>query len=107
MKPGSLVVVLILVASLSACAFVPETADDQRYADSCEMHTKKLTLTVKEIGDGFCENGNDVEICLLTFGVIVPAGSLLLSGSVVLVGNTLHWLEYQGKCKVTTRSSSL
>ncbi|MGD8569907.1 MAG: hypothetical protein PVJ39_17605, partial [Gammaproteobacteria bacterium] len=26
------------------------------------------------------------------------AGGYLLSGSIVLVGNTLHWLEFHGRC---------
>jgi hypothetical protein len=26
------------------------------------------------------------------------AGSALISGSIVLTGNTVHWLEYQGTC---------
>lgn len=31
-------------------------------------------------------------------GIAVPAGSFVVSGSIVLIGNTLHWLEYQGRC---------
>ena len=30
--------------------------------------------------------------------VAVSAGSLLVSGSIVVVNNTVHWLEYQGTC---------
>lgn len=28
----------------------------------------------------------------------VAAGSAVVSGSIVLVGNTIYWLEEQGKC---------
>jgi hypothetical protein len=31
-------------------------------------------------------------------GVVIPAGSLVVSGSIVLSSNTLRWLEYQGHC---------
>lgn len=30
--------------------------------------------------------------------VAVSAGSLLVSGSIVVANNTVHWLEYQGTC---------
>jgi hypothetical protein len=36
--------------------------------------------------------------CLVTYGVIVPVGSLILSGSVVMVGNVLNWIEVQVSC---------
>ena len=31
-------------------------------------------------------------------GVIVPMVTLAVSGSAVLIGNTVHWMEYQGRC---------
>jgi hypothetical protein len=30
--------------------------------------------------------------------LVLSAGSALISGSIVLTGNTVHWLEYQGTC---------
>lgn len=30
--------------------------------------------------------------------IVVTGGSAVVSGSIVLVGNTAHWLEYQGTC---------
>lgn len=29
----------------------------------------------------------------------VPVTTIVLSGSIVVVGNTVHWLERQGKCE--------
>jgi hypothetical protein len=40
----------------------------------------------------------DLEACLLGMAIVVPAGSFLVSGSLVMIGNTMHWLEYQGTC---------
>lgn len=67
------------------------------------MSTKTLTLSLEgeEESLNICFNGSSPEAasaCLLTFGVIVPAGTFIVSGSIVLVNNTLHWLEYQGRC---------
>jgi len=30
--------------------------------------------------------------------IAVTAGSLIVSGSIVVAGNTVHWIEKQGKC---------
>ena len=38
-------------------------------------------------------------IAIATAGAItVSAGSLIVSGSAVVVGDTVHWLEQQGFC---------
>ncbi|GGY47038.1 hypothetical protein GCM10011297_19990 [Bacterioplanes sanyensis] len=29
----------------------------------------------------------------------LPAITLVVSGSVILIGNTLHWVEYEGTCE--------
>ncbi len=54
-------------------------------------------------------SGEEAALCLLAFGVVIPAGSFIISGSVVLIGNTAHWLEYQGRCEqgIVQRSASL
>ena len=89
------VVVVLLVTS---CAFVPEVSEEQVYQEKCRMLTKQLSLGVEEIHGDLCTSDTDPEACLLTFGVVIPVGSFVLSGSVVLIGNVLHWLEYHGAC---------
>ena len=42
--------------------------------------------------------GDEVLMCLVLMGVVIAAGSLVVSGSIVLSSNTLRWLEYQGHC---------
>ena len=42
--------------------------------------------------------GNSAGACIILAGVIT-GGSAIVSGSIVLVGNSLHWLEKQGKCE--------
>ena len=86
----------------TSCAFVPKVSDKQKYTKNCNMFTKNLTLSATKIKGELCNdetNLNDLEACLMIFGVIVPAGSFIISGSIVLVGKTLHWLEYQGTCE--------
>jgi hypothetical protein len=86
----------------SACAFAPQVATDQPYANRCNMKTQKLTLTPTKISNHINCNGHshDAIACLLIQGVIAPVGSFIISGSIVAVNNTIHWLEYQGTCAV-------
>ncbi len=93
-----IVMLLTLIFSLVSCVFVPEVAENQKYSDNCNMLTKKLTLSARQIKGQLCDEEGGVEACLMVFGVVVPAGSFVVSGSVVLVGNALHWLERQGPC---------
>ena len=66
------------------------------------MKIQKLTLDAKGLDEGgLCTatlNNDEAVACLLTMAIVIPVGSLLVSGSIVLVGNSLHWLEYQGRC---------
>jgi len=63
------------------------------------MFTKELALSVEEIEMNDCGGGSDAAACLFVWAVGVPTVTLIASGSVVLVGNTLHWLEYHGACE--------
>jgi hypothetical protein len=94
------VFVAACVLKLSACAFVPEKIADDADQNTCRISTPEWKLTFGEIHDvTVCQSsGKDAAYCLLTIGLVIPAGSLVVSGSIVIVGNTLHWLEYQGKC---------
>jgi len=64
------------------------------------MLTRELTLTTEFIDlHRGCGNTAESGACFLAVAVGVPAVSFVVSGSAVLVGNTLHWLEYQGTCE--------
>ena len=92
------VVISLLVIVLSSCVFVPEESEDQKYSDNCNMFTKKLTLSPQEIKGKLCNAEDSAEACLMVYGIILPVSTFVISGSIVLIGNTLHWLEYQGPC---------
>jgi len=83
---------------LSSCVFVPKESEKQKYADNCNMFTRQLTLSAQDINGQVCNSGSNAEACLMVYGVVLPIGSFVISGSIVLIGNTLHWLEYQGPC---------
>ena len=64
-------------------------------APSCNTYTKSMSLKAVDINlnHAACRE----EACLALV-LAISAGSVLISGSIVLTGNTVHWLEYQGTC---------
>jgi hypothetical protein len=87
-------VTIVPVLALSACMAVPVAEYDDASL-SCNTYTHSMTLKAVEWRGGnlYC---ND-EACLAMI-LAVSAGSVVVSGSIVLTNNTLHWLEYQGSC---------
>ncbi|AWB57965.1 MAG: hypothetical protein ACJAUY_002205 [Cognaticolwellia sp.] len=81
---------------ITSCAFQP-ALDSQPYCQRGETFTKKLTLKATDMDDiEICEDRNFGE-CLVEIGLIVPV-SFIISGSVVLLGNTLYWTEHTLSC---------
>lgn len=95
--PKALAAALLL--ALSACVYVP-VVDRQSESPNCKTFTQSMSLDKIEmqrnIGYG-CHEGGCLAALLAT-ATVVSAGSAVISGSIVLTGNTLHWLEYQGTC---------
>lgn len=100
---------LTLVLLLSGCTVYPSKVPlDQGYA-RCELVSRQLALNYEWLeanthanllrGLGDCQQST--EVCLAAYVAIIggwTAGSAIVSGSVFLAGNTIHWLEYQGRC---------
>ncbi|WP_339671888.1 hypothetical protein [Dasania marina] len=91
----------LLLALLSGCIFSPKTASQQPYSEQCNMQTRRLSLSTNNISGSYVchgSTGDDAKACLAAFGIVVPAGSFIISGSIVVANNSLHWLEYHGTC---------
>ena len=52
-------------------------------------------MTIENLGE-FPQGYND-ECLLVALGV--ASTSYIVSGSIVVVGNTVHWIEKQGRCE--------
>ena len=83
---------------ITSCIYVPVNSNKQPYALKCDdMVTKKLTLEERETDDlDSCDDAN-LSKCLVNIGIFSSL-SFIVSGSVVLLGNTLHWSEYKIRC---------
>jgi hypothetical protein len=92
---------IMLITLLASCVFVANESPDEYSSDDCHVSSKKLILSTAELNLGItCPAGSSEALatCLVAYGVIVPVGSLIVSGSVVVVGNILNWVETQGSC---------
>jgi hypothetical protein len=80
---------------LAACVVVPQTREV--YDAECRMLTKQMTLETAVVGQLAHCNGEACTAVLLGAGV-VTAASVVVSGSIALVGNVVYWFERQGRC---------
>ena len=86
------------IALLMSCTFYPKVVDD---ADNgrCQLSSNKLTLEVSVPSGGFhCGGGGDAAAVCLAVAGVYSVTTAVVSGSIVLIGNTMHWIEKQGKC---------
>ena len=107
MKTQKKLYIVILSFICGSCLVLPKT--ETTSVRNCELVTKKWTLEIHNIGvnnecrgcgdivRGILECGGEVEECV-AMAAMVSVGWTVIAGSVVVVGNTIHWLEKQGSC---------
>jgi hypothetical protein len=123
--PHSLYIAVPISLALAACVYVPVTEQTAEAEPACRTFTNKMTvMELREIearnngrattaydrrgrswGSGGC---GQPEACLAIIAAagVVAAGTYIVSGSVVVINNTAHWLEYQGTCSDSYLNSS-
>lgn len=81
----------------SGCVFYPKTVE--YYDPVCEIRARQMQLK-SEVIDGMCAASTHQEAAVgcLAVALGVTAGSAVVSGSIVVAGNTMYWLEKRGKC---------
>jgi hypothetical protein len=87
---------LLGLVALQACVFVPRTV--QTYDEDCQMVTRQAVLEVQAIGLFQQCNSDGCRAALVAAGV-VSAVTAVVSGSLVVVGNVVYWIEKQGQCR--------
>jgi hypothetical protein len=81
--------------TLSACV-VPVMDKIEATPSTCKTTTQSMSLKMANENVFVRVNCND-QACFAA-ALAVFAGSAIISGSIVLTNNTVHWLEYQGTC---------
>lgn len=86
---------LPLTLLVSGCVYLPETT--VRYDPKCGIYERKMTMQPYQVGTLM---GCRDEGCIagLVAAGVVSAASAVVTGSVVVVDNVVHWLEKQGQC---------
>ncbi len=92
-------ITILLASVLASCAFVPAVDEQHRYAQECDMYTRQLELKIEQYDQFWNCQGGNLNECLLGVVIGLPAITFVVSGSVILIGNTLHWFEYEGTCE--------
>lgn len=92
---------VLLSSTVCACVVAPKKVAS--YDARCMVSTQKIELTMEQMqifGDVDCFSKSctsELTGALFTSSVIATT-SAIVSGSVALIGNTLYWMESQGKC---------
>ena len=86
---------VLAAAALSACIVVPQSRDV--YDPDCKATTRQVILETAYIG-GFQRCAGDGCLAMLAAAGFVTAASVVVSGSMAVVGNAVYWLERQGRC---------
>jgi hypothetical protein len=90
---------LLIVSSclvLNGCAFYPKQVE--YYDSECNIKYRKLKLKQSSSGMGVGKCNNETCISALAS---IPIQALV-AGSIVIAGNTVYWLEREGRCLLKT-----
>lgn len=80
---------------IQGCIYLPHTSSV--YDPACDVYERQMTLQVEQIGlIGNCSNQGCAT--LLVAAGVVSAATAVVSGSIVVVGNVVFWLEKKGQC---------
>lgn len=94
-KTSRLVVASCATVALTGCMVVPKTT--RSYNPECQVIERHVTLEPQQMGTiGSCRGAECTAI--LAFYGVVAAASVVVSGSVAVVGNVVHWLEERSQC---------
>ncbi|HIE00787.1 MAG TPA: hypothetical protein EYP59_10955 [Thiotrichaceae bacterium] len=106
-----LISLFTLLAFLISGCFAPALVADR---SGCQLLSQKLELVhfeegtqvLMHISASDCDNAECLLFILIGLPVI-SATSFIVSGSIVVIGNTLHWIEKQGKCQESSTQRSI
>lgn len=98
---------LLTTLLLSGCA-VPKVVENER-DQQCQLITREITIDFSESASNGAANGIGnaagqcgepaclIVIPLAALSIVVT--SVVVSGGIAVAGNTLYWIEQQGKCE--------
>lgn len=101
---------LVVIALAGCTTHYPQVKQKQSYpVEECELVTREFNLKKFEVGRSKAhvlanciENGPTNclagEALLRVFGEIWEGTTYVVSSSIKITGDVIHWVEYQGRC---------
>jgi hypothetical protein len=85
---------LFVGAALALAGCVSSARQVEYYDEGCSIQSRKMVFETQPLGSLNCTQSRE---CLATT-LVIGAGSTLIAGSIVVVGNTVYWMERVGQC---------
>ena len=92
-----IITILLIFGLLQACVAYPKETFRKDYK-RCDLVPREYHLTMNRGGLKMLMQGTGDPLQALVLAGIVASITIVVSGSVVVVGNTIHFLEKQGSC---------
>lgn len=86
---------LAALVLLHGCVVVPRSATV--YDARCRVYAQQMVLQVEQVGV-FAGCANEGCVALLMAAGAVTAVTAVVSGTIVVAGNIVHWFERRGDC---------
>ena len=80
---------------ISGCIYLPQTSTT--YNAECAIDERHMTLEGRQVAE-IAGCSNEGCAALLAAVGVVSAATAVVSGSVVVAGNAVYWLEKKGQC---------
>lgn len=85
-----------LCALLQACVYVPRTT--QVYDAECKLMVNHMVLEGGQVAEiQSCQNQGCV--ALVVGASAITAATVIISGTIVVVGNVAYWFEKKARCR--------
>lgn len=81
---------------LSSCVVVPRTIEV--YDPECRVVARHMDLQAVQIGY-ISHCANEGCAALIVAAAATATATAIISGSIVVIGNTVYWFEKQGRCQ--------
>jgi hypothetical protein len=93
--PYAGIVMALTAILMTGCVYLPHTT--AAYDKDCGAETKSMTLEAHQVASlGQCSNEGCV--AWLVAAGVVGAATAVVSGSVVVAGNVVYWVEEKRQC---------
>ena len=86
---------VISAVFISGCIYLPQTSTT--YNAECKIDERHMTLEGRQVAE-IANCSNEGCTAMLIAAGVVSAATAVVSGSVVVAGNVVYWLEKKGQC---------